>query len=325
MAASKKLEKEIKEDRIQQLIELTASFCIESLDEDYRELCEKLIKKMARKRKVPFLSGRIEIWAAAVVYALGSMNFLFDRNSEPYATADDICQFFGTSKSTTSQKAKSIKDMFKMNYFDDEFSTTYVKERNPFSNMVMINGFIMDLEDIPHFQTDLPVKNEEIYLIKVTLDFWLDQSTNTIHRIFAIKGEDNLYNLAKTIIKSFNFDFDHSFGFYDNINDWTGSMERYELLSDMYVNEDSGSRIKSVRKVNLQEIFKDNPSKKMLFLYDYGDEWHFIVELLGIDIPVPNQKYPLLIESIGKAPSQYGNNEKGDVLHPSQTSLDIFQ
>lgn len=325
MAASKELEKKIKEDRTQQLIELTTCFCIESLDEDYRELCKKLIKKMARKRKVPFLSGRIEIWAAAVVYALGSMNFLFDRNSEPYATADDICTFFGTLKSTTSQKAKSIKDMFKMNYFDDEFSTTYVKERNPFSNMVMMNGFIMELEDIPQFQTDMPVKNEEIYQIKVTLDIWHEQSTNSIHRIFAIKRKNTLYKLAKTIIKSFNFDPEHSFGFYDNINDWTGSEERYELLSDMYVNEYSGSRINSVKKVNLHEVFNDNPGKKMLFLYDFGDEWHFIVELLGIDMPVPNQKYPLIIESIGKAPSQYGNDEKGDVLHPSQTSLDIFK
>jgi Domain of unknown function (DUF6398) len=79
------------------------------LDGDYKQLCEKLIRKMSRKRTVPFLSGRMEIWAAAVVYALGSINFLFDKSFEPYATAEDICSYFGTSKSTTSQKSKVIR------------------------------------------------------------------------------------------------------------------------------------------------------------------------------------------------------------------------
>jgi hypothetical protein len=102
MPINKKSEKEIKEEKTQILLEMTASFSNEYLDEDYRGLCEKLIRKMALKRKVPFLSGRIEIWAAAIVHALGSINFIFDNNFEPYASADDICNFFGTLKSTTS-------------------------------------------------------------------------------------------------------------------------------------------------------------------------------------------------------------------------------
>src|SRR5437868_15149735 len=105
------------------LIEMTNGFCDKYLDQEYKALCEKLIRKMSRKKVVPFLSGRIEIWAAAVVYALGTINFLFDKSSQPYATTDDICQFFGTSKSTTSQKAKTIRDMFKLRYLDNEFST----------------------------------------------------------------------------------------------------------------------------------------------------------------------------------------------------------
>lgn len=40
--------------------------------------------KLGRKREVPFQRGKIEIWAAAVVYAIGSPNFLFDKSFEPY-------------------------------------------------------------------------------------------------------------------------------------------------------------------------------------------------------------------------------------------------
>jgi hypothetical protein len=59
------------------LTELTAAFCLAHINQEYETLCQKLIDKMARKRTAPFLSGRIEIWAAAVVYAIGSINFLF--------------------------------------------------------------------------------------------------------------------------------------------------------------------------------------------------------------------------------------------------------
>ena len=119
-------DKAIVEEKTQELLEMTGGFCREYLDEDYRQLCEKLIGKMARKRNIPFLSGRMEIWAAAVVYALGSINFLFDKSFKPYTTVDDICSYFGTTKSTTSQKAKLIRDMFKMGYYDQEFSTTHM-------------------------------------------------------------------------------------------------------------------------------------------------------------------------------------------------------
>jgi hypothetical protein len=115
-------EKKTIEEKAQKLLEMTGKFGQEFLDDDYRQLCEKLIRKMSRKRTVPFLSGRMEIWAAAIIYALGSINFLFDSSFKPYATAEDICNFFGTSKSTTSQKAKLIRDMFNMGYYDKEFS-----------------------------------------------------------------------------------------------------------------------------------------------------------------------------------------------------------
>lgn len=142
-------DKSIITEKAQRLIDMTACFCDEYLDEDYKQLCEKLVGKMSRKRNVPFLSGRIEIWAAAIVYAVGSINFLFDRSFEPYASADDICKYFGTSRSTTSQKAKIIRDMFKLGYWDKEFSTSQMMQSSPFSNLVMINGLIVDKRALP--------------------------------------------------------------------------------------------------------------------------------------------------------------------------------
>ena len=135
--------------KTQQLIEMTARFCDERLDAEYKALCEKLIRKMARKREVPFIRGRLEVWAAAVVYALGQINFLFDKSFKPYASPDDIARYFGVNKSTVGQKAQKIREMFKMRYWDDEFGTKQMRERNPFANLVFVNGIPTDLRTLP--------------------------------------------------------------------------------------------------------------------------------------------------------------------------------
>ena len=48
---------------------------------------------MGRKREVPFKRGKLEIWAAAVVQAIGSINFLFDKSFEPYITSKQINEY----------------------------------------------------------------------------------------------------------------------------------------------------------------------------------------------------------------------------------------
>ncbi len=139
---------EIKE-REKKLLELTGMFCSRNLDENYFKLCEKLIKKMGRKRDVPFKRGKLEIWAAAVIHAIGSINFLFDKSFEPYMTAQQICDYFDTKSSTVLNKAKQIRDMFNMTMFDAEFATEYMKEANPLNNVVVVDGLIVPLSFIP--------------------------------------------------------------------------------------------------------------------------------------------------------------------------------
>jgi len=64
---------EIKEKE-EKLLEMTRAFCVQKLDNDYFKLCEELIKKPGRKRDVPFQRGKLDVLAAFVVYAIGSIN-----------------------------------------------------------------------------------------------------------------------------------------------------------------------------------------------------------------------------------------------------------
>jgi hypothetical protein len=125
------------------LIQMTTAFCQQHADHEYEALCCKLIEKMARKRQVPFLSGRVEIWAAAIIYALGSINFLFDPAFLPHATPDTICDFFQVSKRTVAQKAKLIRDQFKLDYFNPQFVTERMAKNNPLAGLTMVNGFLV--------------------------------------------------------------------------------------------------------------------------------------------------------------------------------------
>lgn len=132
--------KELKE-RDAKIIELAVNFCNEKLDEECATLCTQLIQKLGRKRTNPLQSGRLEIWAAAV-YTICSINFIFSKDSRLSLTSYDICEYFGTSNSTTAQKSKTIKDLLKISQlYDPNFSLKEIAEHIPFSHLRMSNGF----------------------------------------------------------------------------------------------------------------------------------------------------------------------------------------
>jgi hypothetical protein len=50
--------------------------------------------------------------------------------------------------------------------------------------------------------------------------------------------------------------------------------------------------------------------KEFLFLFDYGDEWHFGVKLVRLSPTVePGVRYPRVIAQAGEAPPQYPDLE----------------
>ena len=136
-------------ERENKLLELTRAFCQQKLNDEYIQLSEKLIKKLGRKRNVPFKTGRIEIWAAAIIHALGLINFLFDKSEKPYVTVNEINDFFGTNQSTVTGKSKQIRDLLKLSHFDKDFSTGKISNSNPLNNMVIVDGFIVPLNSLP--------------------------------------------------------------------------------------------------------------------------------------------------------------------------------
>ena len=130
--------------------------------------------------------------------------------------------------------------------------------------------------------------------------------TPNVYRAFEIAATSSLYALAQAIVMSFDFDFDHAFGFYSklkgNIYD---SPVQYELFVDM---GESESEARSVKRTRVDEAFPSSGTK-MRFLFDYGDGWEFRVELVKRKPKEPKVKLPRLLVSAGKAPAQYPDPE----------------
>jgi hypothetical protein len=123
-----------------------------------------------------------------------------------------------------------------------------------------------------------------------------------LYRDIEIDSGKSLDDLAEGIVGAFDFDLDHAFGFYSKLTGhYYDSPIKYELFADL---EGGESDAKSVRRTKIAQAFPDIGSK-MLFLFDYGDQWQFKVEVIGLGEKVPKARYPKVIKSMGTAPPQY--------------------
>lgn len=156
---------------------------------------------------------------------------------------------------------------------------------------------------------------ERIFVLKIIQSNPYGTVRGFPYRVLAVPEEFTLYQLAEAINESFDFDFDHPFGFYDNFKRYYRSMEGYELFTDMpeTKNEFGETGFGSVEKTRVNRVFT-KPKKKMLYLFDYGDEWHFRVELLTIEQAQPGKPYPACIKTVGKARPQYEDFDEMDEI-----------
>ncbi|MFP3709282.1 DUF6398 domain-containing protein [Paraburkholderia sp. SIMBA_009] len=85
------------QDRYREITALTDAFCAQHLTDEYREPCRRLVATLCRKRPSPLVTGPARSWACGVTYAIGRINFLFDKSQKPHMRADALCQHFGLS------------------------------------------------------------------------------------------------------------------------------------------------------------------------------------------------------------------------------------
>ena len=134
-------EKEKKQERAEEISNLINEFCNRYLNDDLRGYAMKLLEKLTRKRTYPITSGRIEIWASAIIWVIARLNFLFDSQNPNNISTDTICDFFDTKKSTVGNKATDIEKACKIRMGEEGLCNSEISDSLSFVQLP--NGIVL--------------------------------------------------------------------------------------------------------------------------------------------------------------------------------------
>lgn len=129
-----------------------------------------------------------------------------------------------------------------------------------------------------------------------------------IYRIIEINPNLSLYSLAEAITCSFDFQFDHCFGYFDQIDEngspFRSSVEKYELFDDLPEVEPTNAG--GIKLTRIGDVWT-HMNKTMYFLFDYGDNWIFNVSLVDINnnSKITHRHYFDILGKVGRSPEQY--------------------
>ena len=130
------------------------------------------------------------------------------------------------------------------------------------------------------------------------------------YRDIELPHNDTCYKLAKAILDSFNFEMEHLFGFGNNPRNYYQSVE--QITYQPYGENDPFAKMfgeeneANVEKIKISDVYFFQQIKdKMSFLFDYGDDWMFEIELRSFGEKEKGVKYPRVLKSNGEAPKQY--------------------
>ena len=95
---------------------MISDYCEGRFDEEFEALCLHALQKLCRKRTEPMASGRNNMWAAGVIYAISQNCNMIGNNGNMLIgrpryrlKSDDLCAALGVSKGGVSEKAKAIR------------------------------------------------------------------------------------------------------------------------------------------------------------------------------------------------------------------------
>jgi hypothetical protein len=143
------------------------------------------------------------------------------------------------------------------------------------------------------------------FRVRILGGIYAPADAETIWREIELRGDQTLADLGEVIPSAFRFDDDHLWSFFLSGKTWDESTEYARVQLD----DVRGLRRRTADRLRV----RDAPAgREFLFLFDYGDEWHFGVKLARTSEIEPSASYPRIVASHGPAPRQYPDVEDWD-------------
>jgi len=128
------------------------------------------------------------------------------------------------------------------------------------------------------------------YTFKVTY-----QDKPSVWQLIEIAEDQTLHDLHRIILSAVKFDSDHLYSFFISGRAWDDETE----YASPYGEGPSAAQVK-IGDLSLRM------KQRFLYLFDYGDEHRFEVQLVDINAEAPKGRYPKIVEKHGRPPRQYG-------------------
>lgn len=137
------------QERLDAIAALIDAICGEKLTDEYAALARAAAVEMAAMPGQPLLRGKVESWACGLVRAVGYVNFLSDRDSEPHLRTAEIAPLFGVSEATAANRDRDVRDALDLVRMDPHWTLPSQSIGNPMAWMLTINGLPQDARHAP--------------------------------------------------------------------------------------------------------------------------------------------------------------------------------
>ncbi len=114
-----------------------------------------------------------------------------------------------------------------------------------------------------------------------------------------MQGNMTLERLSNAILNACEFDFDHLYRFTYTDRRGVATHINHPYMEDGHLWAD---------EFHIGDL-PLNVGQSMTYLYDFGDNWMFKIQLEKIDPKNSKMKNPVILESQGKAPEQYWSDD----------------
>lgn len=134
----------------------------------------------------------------------------------------------------------------------------------------------------------------EPLVLTLKIDYMSGEGEMHPFRVITVPASYTLYQFTETILTAFQMELTHSFGYYDNDENWKKSEITYELDADL----DNDGAVDGVKSVTVEKAFPDI-GKGLMLLHNYGEPEKFWVELRVVSHAKLDESYPVLEDAMG--------------------------
>jgi len=153
------------------------------------------------------------------------------------------------------------------------------------------------------------------YTLKVKFKY-----AKRIWRSIEVRADQTLDDLHAAIQEALDWDEDHLYSFFMSNRAWD---EESEYTSP----EGEGMWDESTPKADEAKIgsLGLQLKQKFMYIFDFGDEHRFELEVIGINPNAPKGEYPRIVDGQGKAPAQYPDYGEEEEYEESEENDEEYE